>query len=84
MVVVNYHFGPHPESTGGSGDFESQTVGHGTGWLLRDGRQIKVTWSRRYLISPFTLTHGNNKVTLAPGRTWVELVPQGTLTTFNP
>jgi hypothetical protein len=84
LIVVNYHFGPHAESTGGSGDFESQTVGSGTGWVLRGGREIKITWTRPYLISPFTFTHGSAKVALAPGRTWVELVPKGTLTTFNP
>lgn len=83
MIVVNYHFGPYAESTGGSGDFESQTVGTGAGWLLRDGRQIRVAWSRRYLISPFTLTHGKEKVALEPGRTWVEIVPAGTVTTFS-
>ena len=83
MIVVDYHFGPHAESTGGSGDFESQTVGSGTGWILRNGRQIKITWTRPYLISPFTFRHGKEKVALAPGRTWVELVPKGTATRFT-
>ena len=54
VVYVNYHFGPYAESTGGSGDFESQTLGRGVGYVLRDGHSIKVTWHRQYLISPFS------------------------------
>ena len=79
VVIVSYQFGPYAESTGGSGDFESQTLGRGVGYVLRNGRSIKVTWHRKYLISPFSLTRAKGEVvSLAPGRTWVELVPAGT------
>lgn len=78
VLLVNYQFGPYAESTGGSGDFESMTLGRGVGYVLRNGVSIKVTWHRPYLISPFTFTRGGGEtVTLTPGRTWVELVPVG-------
>jgi len=79
VVIVSYQFGPYAESTGGSGDFESQTLGRGVGYVLRNGRSIKVTWHRKYLISLFSFTRAKGEVvSLAPGRTWVELVPAGT------
>jgi hypothetical protein len=79
VILVRYHFGPFAESTGGSGDFESQTVGRGSAYVLRNGRSIKTTWHRKYLVSPFTFTRAKGeRVTLTPGRTWVELVPVGT------
>ncbi len=84
VLFVTYQFGPYIESRGGSGDFESQTLGRGVGYVLRDGVAIKVTWTRKYLIDPFSFTRSSGTVTLAPGRTWVELVPVGTATSFVP
>ena len=79
LLLVDYRFGPYAESTGGSGDFESMTLGRGVGYVLRNGEAIKVTWHRTYLISPFSFTRAHGEtVSLAPGRTWVELVPVGT------
>ena len=76
MMIVTYHFGPYIESTGGSGDFESQTEGQGQGYVLRNGKRIAVTWHRKDLLSPLTFTDSSGQaVALAPGRTWVELVP---------
>ncbi|HUY05839.1 MAG TPA: DUF3048 domain-containing protein [Acidimicrobiales bacterium] len=76
VVIVGYRFGPYAESTGGSGDVESETLGRGVGYVLRNGWSIEVTWHRKYLISPFSFTRAHGEVvSLAPGRTWVELVP---------
>jgi hypothetical protein len=75
VEVVHYSIGPYLESPGGSGDIESQTVGSGAGWVLRNGKAIKVTWHRTNLIDPTTFTDSNNSnVSLTPGRTWVEIV----------
>ena len=85
VVIVSYQFGPYAESTGGSGDVESQTVGRGVGYVLRNGRSIKVTWHRKYLISPFSFTRAHGEVvSLTPGRTWVELVPVRTPMSIAP
>ncbi len=76
VLVVDYRFGPYIESTGGSGDVESQTLGGGVGYVLRNGRAIKIFWHRKYLVDPFTFFHGKHElVRLSPGRTWVEIVP---------
>ena len=84
VLFVSYRFGPYAESTGGSGDFESQTVGRGVGYVLRQGTSIKVTWHRKFLISPFTFERAHGEVvSLAPGRTWVELVPVRTPVAFT-
>jgi hypothetical protein len=75
VEIVHYSFGPYAESPGGSGDVESQTVGSGSGYVLRGGKVIKITWHRPSLSAPTTFTDANGeRVGLAPGRTWVELV----------
>jgi hypothetical protein len=79
VLIVQYHFGIHIESTGGSGDFESQTLGSGPGYVLRNGRITKSTWSRRFVTEPWTFRASDGSlVALAPGRTWVEIVPNTT------
>jgi len=79
VLVVKYKFGRYAEHIGGSGDFQSQTLGSGPGYVFRDGRVIKVTWSRQFVTEPWTFTGPNHKVvSLAPGRTWVELLPDTT------
>ena len=76
VQVVKYTLGPHIESTGGTGDVQSQLLGSGTGYILRNGTSINVTWHRTDEIQPTTYTDAaGQKVSLAPGRTWVEIVP---------
>jgi hypothetical protein len=75
VQVVHFTYGPYAESPGSTGDVESQTVGTGSGYVLRDGKSIAVTWHRAALDSPTTFTDASGQaVTLAPGRTFVELV----------
>jgi hypothetical protein len=79
VLITPYRFGRYAEHIGGSGDFESETVGRGSGYVLRNGRSIKVTWYRRFVTDPWTFTAADGKVVaLAPGRTWVEIVPNTT------
>ena len=81
VISVTYSFGPYAESPGGSGDVESQTVGSGAGYVLRNGEAIKVTWSRQAGNDPMIFKDSAGRVVaMAPGRTWVEIVPD---TTFN-
>jgi len=75
VQIVRWNYGPYVESTGGTGDIESHTVGSGSGYVLRNGRSIKVTWHRASLTDPTTFTDATgHTVGLAPGRTWVEIV----------
>jgi hypothetical protein len=73
VQVVHYTYGPYVESTGGSGDVESMTVGRGRGFIFRNGKYIPVIWHRQSLNSTTTfVSNTGQKVGLAPGRTWVE------------
>jgi hypothetical protein len=77
VEIVHYQIGPYCESgcPGGSGDVESNLVGSGAGYVLRGGRAFAVTWHRPNVTSKTTFTDANgSEVTLAPGRTWVEIV----------
>jgi hypothetical protein len=78
VEIVHYQIGPYCESgcPGGSGDIESNLVGSGSGYVLRGGRAFAVTWHRPSVTAKTTFTDANGaEVTLAPGRTWVEIVP---------
>lgn len=76
VEVVSYTVGPYIESQGGSGDIESQLLGSGTGYVLRDGVSVKVTWHRADELAGMSFTNAAGQaVDLAPGRTWVEIVP---------
>jgi Protein of unknown function (DUF3048) N-terminal domain/Protein of unknown function (DUF3048) C-terminal domain len=79
ILICKYRFGRYAEHIGGSGDFESVTIGSGSGYLLRDGRVVKLTWERPYVTDYWILTGPDHeRLSLAPGRTWVEIVPNTT------
>jgi len=64
---------------------ESVVTGTGSGVLLRNGTATDVTWSKPDQDSATSLTEASgNEVTLAPGSTWVELVPAGQPVTVTP
>lgn len=51
-------------------------IGSGKAWVARDGVVVQGTWSRPTLSAPMTLrTAGGEDITLTPGRTWVEILP---------
>jgi hypothetical protein len=76
VISAKYTLGPNIESPGGSGDVESQIVGSGPGYVLRNGEEINVTWSRAVASDPMIFKDSSgNVVSMAPGRTWVEIVP---------
>ncbi|CAB4602259.1 unannotated protein [freshwater metagenome] len=55
----------------------SQTIGTGTGYVLRDGRSFKANWSRPTAESgtSWTLADGS-EIKFAPGSVWVALTDQ--------
>ncbi len=57
---------------------KEETIGAGTGWVLRDGRAYQVRWSRPTAKSGTTFTHGATVVPFAPGQVWVVLVNKAT------
>ncbi|GAA0250336.1 DUF3048 domain-containing protein [Saccharothrix mutabilis subsp. mutabilis] len=65
------------EDTAGSPSPVAITIGSGAAVVLRDGSAFDVTWSRPTPSEPtrFAAADGS-EVPLAPGRTWVFLVPE--------
>jgi hypothetical protein len=58
-----------------------ETILRGTGnaFVVSAGHAVAASWSKPGVADPVTLTGADGKpVALAPGRTWVELVPNGT------
>jgi hypothetical protein len=52
------------------------TVGHNPVWVLRNGEVIRGTWNRPKIGSPLQfLDKAGHVIRLAPGRTWIELLP---------
>lgn len=76
VQVVNAPPGPYNESGPNSLGVHSQTVGSGQVWVLRNGEIYKGIWKRPSLTSTTTywLPDGH-EISLAPGQTWVEVVP---------
>jgi hypothetical protein len=53
-------------------------VSNSPGFLATGGKYIPILWSKADRTSPYVLTTVDGKpVTLAPGKTWIELVPNG-------
>jgi hypothetical protein len=65
---------------------ESIVIGSGTGFVATDGKILHVTWSKESADQVPALTDdAGSPVTLAPGKTWVELVPEsGSWTAAEP
>jgi hypothetical protein len=56
----------------------STLVGTGDAMIFRNGEQISGSWSKSDRNSATTYATANgDTINLAPGRTWVELVPRG-------
>jgi DUF3048 family protein len=73
-VIVEFVSCCIPGSEGGN----SQTVGQGDAWVFTDGKVVRGKWSRsdRTQQTQYTDAAGA-PIKLAPGRTWVELLPAG-------
>jgi hypothetical protein len=73
-VAVTY--GPWAESGCCSLEVQSQMTGSGSLLVLRNGEEIAGTWQRTSLDDPTSLIASDGStIALAPGPTWVEIVP---------
>jgi hypothetical protein len=64
---------------------EGQLLGNGQAWVLSGGKVVKGTWSRPGL--PNVTAYADAKgapIAVAPGRTWIELVPVGQTPAVTP
>lgn len=74
---VQVTYGPWVESGCCALEVQSQMTGTGSLLVLRNGQEISGTWQRSSLLSPTTLLSSNGTVIpLAPGNTWVDIVPE--------
>ena len=76
---------PYPEDITGSLENELTLKGSGPAWVFRDGAQFYGKWERPLLDHPtvFVETDGT-RITLTPGNTWEELVPDGRSISVKP
>ena len=76
---VTITYGPWVENSQGGLEAESHILdNHGTAYVLRNGEMITGTWTAGPAGTPTVfLTASGHPLTLAPGRTWVEIYPVG-------
>ena len=88
IVVLTVHvtYGPWLENDVGGYEVQSQLVGSGPLEVLRGGIEVSGTWQRPSNSTPTNLVSAaGTPIPLAPGVTWVEIVPSSvTVTTATP
>jgi Protein of unknown function (DUF3048) N-terminal domain/Protein of unknown function (DUF3048) C-terminal domain len=83
MHVVEY---PTPYVEDSTGAHEDQLVltGSGPAWILRNGVELTGTWKRPSLSQPAIFEEADGTtITLTPGNTWEELVPDTSTVTVS-
>ncbi len=85
ILTVETFQGPWVENSLGAHEVEVNPTSGGPFQLLRNGVDVSGTWSRSSLSSPLVLSDANgNPVSLAPGRTWIEMLPSPISPTTSP
>jgi hypothetical protein len=85
VMSVQTSIGYWVENEQGGREVDVTATGSGPLVVMRNGAAITGTWSRTALTQPATLTGpGGTPITLQPGNTWVELVPDGIPVTADP
>lgn len=59
----------------GNASPDDVVTGRGHVWVFRDGRMIRGQWIHKNARSSLRLVHNGKVIRLAPGHTWVELLP---------
>jgi hypothetical protein len=78
IMTVPTATGPWVENSEGGHEVDVTATGTGPLVVMRNGVAITGTWTRAALTQPAKLTTtGGAPITLAPGNSWVELVPVG-------
>jgi hypothetical protein len=85
VQTVHISFGPWLENSEGGLEVQSQMTGSGPLTVLRNGVAVTGTWHRASIHDPTTLTAADGSpIALAPGQTWVEIVPSTVAVTTTP
>ncbi|HVA74935.1 MAG TPA: DUF3048 domain-containing protein [Acidimicrobiales bacterium] len=86
VLFINYIISGVATGEGGPPAPIPEGIMTGTGqvWFLSGGQVVKGTWSRSGLTTPATYADSAGApILLAPGKTWVELVPTGTVPSLS-
>ncbi len=84
-MKVQITYGPWQEDANGDLEVQVNFTSGGDVTVLRNGESITGTWTRNSLNLPMQLVGQNgDPILLAPGETWVELVPNAIPVTVNP
>jgi hypothetical protein len=75
VQFVHISYGPWVENSEGALEVQANLVSSGKADIFRNGEMIPATWTRSSLTSPTQFNSQNGPITLAPGNTWVELLP---------
>ncbi|HUY67667.1 MAG TPA: DUF3048 domain-containing protein [Acidimicrobiales bacterium] len=82
ILTVQTSYGSWVENAGGGHEVVVTATGTGPLVVMRNGVAITGTWSRSTLTQPATLTAADGApITLQPGNTWEELVPEAVAVT---
>ncbi len=82
IMSVQTAIGPWVENSEGGQEVDVTSTGTGPVVVMRGGVAITGTWSRSSLTQPATFaTTAGTPITLQPGNTWEELVPDGIVVT---
>ena len=85
ILTVQTSTGPWVENSEGGMEVDVAATGSGPLVVMRNGVAITGTWSRASLTQPAVLTTASGApITLEPGNTWEELVPDGIPVTPSP
>lgn len=86
VVVMHVHEYPTPYVEDGiSHENQLILVGSGQAWVFRDGHVFRCSWFRQSLADPTTFVgRHHEKLMLAPGNTWEELVPETSTVDVSP
>lgn len=77
LHVVEYST-PYLEDAAGAHETDCTLTGSGPAWVFRNGEEFVGRWVRPKLADPATFVEADGtRITLAPGNTWEELVPNG-------
>jgi hypothetical protein len=77
VVIMSVAIGPSGiYDAAGNQDPFVILAGSGPVWVLRNGQEIQGTWSRPSNTVPMTISGPSGTITLAPGTTWMELLPR--------
>jgi Protein of unknown function (DUF3048) N-terminal domain/Protein of unknown function (DUF3048) C-terminal domain len=86
VQTVHVTYGPWLENSEGGLEVQAQLYGtSGPAQVYRNGVQLTGTWSRSAINAPTVYkTTSGKTITMAPGRTWIELLPDTQTATATP